>query len=101
MIPPWPQVCANALSAHTRSGTLIRTLCRRLGSPVRNGGCFSLYPLLSLFLGLAKVGEDADVLGGWSAGLFIAVLSAMLYNHYRRGRKAPRDATALVPLTRF
>ena len=30
-----------------------------------------------------------DVLGGWSVGLFIAALSAMLYNHHRRRRASP------------
>ena len=33
-----------------------------------------------------------DVLGGWSAGLFIAVLSAVLYNHHRRGHATDRGA---------
>ena len=31
-----------------------------------------------------------DVLGGWSIGLFIAVLSAALYNHHRRRRAVSR-----------
>lgn len=32
-----------------------------------------------------------DVLGGWSVGLFIAVLSAVLYNHHRRRRATDRN----------
>lgn len=31
-----------------------------------------------------------DVLGGWSAGLLIAVLSAALYERYRRRRRTVR-----------
>jgi undecaprenyl-diphosphatase len=33
-----------------------------------------------------------DVLGGWSIGLFIAVLSAALYDHHRRRRATQRGA---------
>ena len=33
-----------------------------------------------------------DVLGGWSAGLLIAVLSAALYDRYRRRRRSVRVA---------
>jgi membrane-associated phospholipid phosphatase len=36
-----------------------------------------------------------DVLGGWSVGLFVAALSAALYNHHRRRRTVDRSATAL------
>jgi undecaprenyl-diphosphatase len=35
-----------------------------------------------------------DVLGGWSIGLFIAVLSAALYDHHRQRRTTRRDAPA-------
>jgi undecaprenyl-diphosphatase len=36
-----------------------------------------------------------DVLGGWSVGLFIAVLSAALYNHHRRRRATDRSVSVL------
>ena len=36
-----------------------------------------------------------DVLGGWSVGLFIAVLSAALYNHHRRRRATDSDVSTL------
>ena len=39
-----------------------------------------------------------DVLGGWSAGLLIAVLSAALYDRYRRRRRANRNAPARIDL---
>jgi membrane-associated phospholipid phosphatase len=34
-----------------------------------------------------------DVLGGWCVGLFVAVLSAALYNHHRRRRAIDRRVT--------
>lgn len=37
-----------------------------------------------------------DVIGGWCAGLFIAVLSAILYDRYRRSRAADRHGDARV-----
>lgn len=40
-----------------------------------------------------------DVLGGWSAGLLIAVLSAALYDRYRRRRRARGASTPLDPPT--
>jgi undecaprenyl-diphosphatase len=35
-----------------------------------------------------------DVLGGWCAGLFIAVFSAMLYDRYGHRRAVNREASA-------
>lgn len=40
-----------------------------------------------------------DVLGGWSVGLFIAVLSAALYNHHRRRRVTDRSTPMSVAPT--
>jgi membrane-associated phospholipid phosphatase len=36
-----------------------------------------------------------DVLGGWSVGLFVAVLAAALYNHHRRRRAIDRGVTTV------
>jgi membrane-associated phospholipid phosphatase len=48
--------------------------------------------LIPLVIGVSRVYLDAhwatDVLGGWSAGLFIAALSAGLYNRARRHHRA-------------
>jgi undecaprenyl-diphosphatase len=48
--------------------------------------------LVPLLIGVSRIYLDAhwatDVLGGWSAGLFIAALSAGLYNRARRHHRA-------------
>lgn len=74
-------------------------------SLVRGPRALALAVFAPLLIGASRVYLNVhwttDVLGGWSAGLFIAVLSAMLYDHYRRRRKAPREAIAPAPLIRF
>lgn len=52
----------------------------------------ALAALAPLLVGLSRlylnVHWATDVLGGWSVGLVIAALSAMLYDHHRRRRRA-------------
>lgn len=53
---------------------------------------------LPLLIGASRVYLNVhwatDVLGGWSAGVLVAVLSAVLYDRYRRAeRTAPPDIT--------
>jgi undecaprenyl-diphosphatase len=56
-----------------------------------------------LLIGLSRlylnVHWATDVLGGWSVGLFVAVLSASLYNHHRRRRSTTRDAAVRTTST--
>jgi undecaprenyl-diphosphatase len=54
----------------------------------------ALAVLVPLLVGVSRlylnVHWATDVLGGWSVGLLIAALSAMLYDHHRRRRAIPR-----------
>lgn len=56
----------------------------------------ALAVLAPLLIGISRlylnVHWATDVLGGWSIGLFIAVLSAALYDHHRRRRATKRGA---------
>jgi undecaprenyl-diphosphatase len=60
---------------------------------------FAFAVLAPLLIGTSRlylnVHWATDVLGGWSVGLFIAVLSAALYNHHRRRRATDRDVSTL------
>lgn len=56
--------------------------------------------VVPLLIGLSRlylnVHWATDVLGGWCAGVFIAVLAAPLYNRFRRRRRAPVAAAVLL-----
>ena len=73
-------------------GTLAYVLWREGFIGRRTALAFAV--LAPLLVGVSRlylnVHWATDVLGGWSVGLFIAVLSAALYNHHRRRRVTDR-----------
>ncbi len=64
---------------------------------VRGRAALALAVSVPLLVGVSRlylnVHWTTDVLGGWCAGLLIAVLSAALYDRYRRRRAVDRVAT--------
>lgn len=68
---------------------------------IRGRAALGLATIVPLLVGFSRlylnVPWATDVPGGWCAGLLIAVLSATLYNRYRRRRAADRWPTPAAP----
>lgn len=82
-------------------GTLAYVLWRE--GFITRGTAVVLAVLVPLVVGASRlylnVHWATDVIGGWCAGLLIAVLSAVLYDRYRRRRAADRARAGVVPIT--
>jgi undecaprenyl-diphosphatase len=105
--PGFGRVADDSLSFPSAHATAAAAVCCTLAyvfwreGLLGRAGALLLAVVVPLLVGISRVYLDrhwaTDVLGGWSAGLFIAALSAGLYNRMRRRRETGMGGARRMP----
>jgi undecaprenyl-diphosphatase len=107
--PGFGRVSDGSLSFPSAHATAAAAVCCTLAyvfwreGILGRAGALLLAIVVPLLVGISRVYLDrhwaTDVLAGWSAGLFIASLSAGLYNRTRRHEAGPGSSTSAPMVT--